>query len=325
MTTTSSLRQITVPPEADGQRLDKWLTTVLGGPRAGVQHHIAAGQVMLGGKPVKKNHTVKSGEIFTAMTLPPPPVSTLVPQDIPLNVVHEDEAVCVINKPAGLVVHPGAGNPDGTLANAVAFRFKNLSDVGGPLRPGIVHRLDKDTSGLLLVAKTNAAHRFLSRQLADRTLSRVYWALVWGTPDPAQGEIEKRLGRHPGDRTKITVDPEGRYALTKYRVLRSWDFASELELELATGRTHQIRVHLNSNGHPVLGDEIYGGKKTEMTRLPAVYRPRAAGMYRALTRLCLHARALKFIHPDSGKELRFTAPLPPELQAVIKSLGKPAG
>ena len=310
--TTDTVEGLTVraAPHDAGERLDKLLAG--GSPelsRSRIKSLILAGQVASGGATITDpSYRVKPGESF-AITVPAPVAALPRGQDIALTVVHEDSALIVIDKPAGMVVHPGPGNPDATLVNAlISHCGDSLSGIGGVLRPGIVHRLDKDTSGLMVAAKTDAAHRALSEQFATRTLSRIYLALVRGLPNPSQGVITGNIGRSPANRKKMAVldedRPGGRHAVTHYRVLKSLHGpTSLLECRLETGRTHQIRVHLTHRGHPLIGDRLYGGAK-------APPFPRQA----------LHAYKLAFIHPDSGRKMRFEIALPEDMQALIDSL-----
>ncbi len=293
-----------------GERLDKLLAG--GTPdlsRSRIKSLILAGQVASGGATITDpSYRVKPGESFT-VTVPEPVAPVPRGQDIALAVVHEDSALIVIDKPAGMVVHPAPGNPDATLVNAlISHCGDSLSGIGGVLRPGIVHRLDKDTSGLMVAAKTDAAHRTLSEQFATRTLSRIYLALVRGLPNPSKGVISGNIGRSPANRKKMAVLDEGRAggrpAVTRYRLLKSLAGpTSLLECRLETGRTHQIRVHLTHKGHPLIGDKLYGGAKAP-----------------PFVRQALHAYKLAFLHPDTGKTMRFEVALPEDMRALIESL-----
>ncbi len=260
----------------------------------------------------------KVGETYEILV--PPPVEA-VPQAQPmdLEILYEDAFLLVLNKPPGLVVHPGAGNWDGTLVNALLAHCKgSLSGIGGVARPGIVHRLDKNTSGLLVAAKNDLAHQKLTAQFADRSLSRVYQALVWGVPSPVQGEIEGAIGRHPRARQKMAVVARGgKEALTHYKVLEVFGtLASLVECRLATGRTHQIRVHMESIGHPVVGDPVYGSRR----RAKVTGEKGVVALLEAFPRQALHAGEIKFIHPKTCKGLKFQAPLPEDLKSLIKTV-----
>jgi 23S rRNA pseudouridine1911/1915/1917 synthase len=290
---------------------------------------ILSGQVAVDGVTIRDpNHRVNAGGAIT-LTVPPAIDDAAAPENIPLDIVFEDDALVVLNKPAGLVVHPAAGNRTGTLVNAlIAHCGNSLSGVGGVKRPGIVHRLDKDTSGLLVVAKTDRAHLALSRQFADhgRTgrLRRGYLAFVWGAPVRPRGTIDKPVGRHPHAREKMAVREGGRSAVTHWEVLERYPgidgtpVASLIACRLETGRTHQIRVHLASIGHPLLGDEVYGaGFKTKANQLPAPARK----ALEALARQALHAHMLHFEHPLDGKHLEFRLELPGDLVCLHHSIG----
>jgi 23S rRNA pseudouridine1911/1915/1917 synthase len=319
-----------------GQRLDLFLRASLPAfSRTRLQALIKEGRVSLGGATIEDvKYPVKPGDRFD-ISVPPVVSATPQAQALPLNVVYEDDALIVIDKPAGLVVHPGAGNVDRTLVNAlIAHCGESLSGIGGVARPGIVHRLDKDTSGLLVVAKTDHAHRALSEQFADhgRTgeLERGYLALVWGTPPRPRGTIDAPLGRHPTSRTKMAIvgeDKGGRVAVTHYEVIDTFGvkrgergpepIASLLECWLETGRTHQVRVHLASIGTPLIGDAVYGpGFKSKLRTLPEPAQARVA----KLNRQALHAATLAFVHPMSGSLLKFNSPLPDDLAQIVHAL-----
>lgn len=311
-----------VPADAAGARLDRWLAMSLPAfSRSRLQGLIAAGDLMLDGQlATDSGHKLKAGQLVV-LKVPPPTPAEPIAQDIPLDIIYEDADLIVINKPAGLVVHPAAGHEDGTLVNAlIAHCGASLSGIGGVRRPGIVHRLDKDTSGILVVAKNDHAHKELSAQFADhgRTgpLERAYLALVWGMPKRAHGTINAAIDRSTKNREKMAIVPDGRgrEAITHYEVLETYPagsnepIASLLRCELETGRTHQIRLHLAHIGHPVMGDMVYGpGFATKAARLPA--GPRAA--LAALDRQALHAAMLGFAHPVSG-EARIHEVDPPE-------------
>jgi 23S rRNA pseudouridine1911/1915/1917 synthase len=317
-----------VTPDEAGKRLDKFLSECLPGiSRAAVQTLLRSGYVADARSATIKDgaRRVKPGEVYDVVVPEPQPAAP-APEPIALDVVHEDKSLIVIDKPAHLVVHPAAGHASGTLVNAlIAHCGDSLSGIGGVKRPGIVHRLDKGTSGLLVVAKTDAAHAGLAQQFAahgaDRRLERAYLALVWGKPPRLRGTIEARLARSQSNRTKIAVvkGAAGRHAVTHYEVLKTFAprgaaTISLLRLRLETGRTHQIRVHLAHIGHPVVGDPVYGsGFKAKAETLPG--GARAAVM--SLKRQALHAAQLCFEHPLTGKKLRFESPLPEDLAAVL--------
>lgn len=298
-------------------RLDKALAEATDLSRERVKALIGEGKVELDGQVATSASTkVKAGSSFL-IHLPPPSDPQALPQDIPITVVYEDEHLVVVDKPAGMVVHPAAGNPDGTLVNALLHHCKGqLSGIGGVARPGIVHRIDKDTSGLLVVAKSDAAHEGLAKQFADHSLERAYLAVCGGHPSPPSGTVDARLGRSDRDRKKMAVLPDdstrGKHAVTHYKTLERLDNAALIECRLETGRTHQVRVHLASIGHALIGDPVYG-------RTPAAIRP----ILKALDfhRQALHAARLGFIHPVTGNRLSFASELPDDMRELIDQLG----
>jgi len=312
----SRLKSLAVRPEDAGRRLDVWLAAALPGlSRARVQALVAAGHVRLDGGRCRPSARLRTGQ-SVSVDVPAPVPAGPEPEDIPLDVVYEDARLLVVNKPAGLVVHPGAGAPRGTLVNALLRHVRDLSGVGGVLRPGIVHRLDRGTSGLLVVAKDDEAHRALARQFAGRAVEKEYLALVLGLPAPRSGTVAAPVGRDPVHRRRMSVRaPRGREARTDYRVVETFDGASLLRVRIHTGRTHQIRVHLASIGHPVAGDPTYGG-----TRAPPSRRAAAREALLSLGRPALHAARLAFVHPASGEPLAFEAPLPADLAATLERL-----
>ncbi len=300
------LLQITA--EESGERIDALLARILPElSRSAAQRLLEEGRVLLGARPVKKNYKCAAGDRF-AVSLPEAAEDLpLVPQNIPLDVVFEDGDVIVVNKPRGLVVHPAPGHPDGTLVNALLFHCgESLSGVGGEKRPGIVHRIDMDTSGLIIAAKNDFAHQALSRQLADRSLSRVYEAVVRGAFREDAGTVDRPIGRHPTDRKRMAVtEKNSRPAVTHWEVLARYKGYTHIRCRLETGRTHQIRVHMASLGHPLLGDAVYGAPSPD----------------KGLEGQCLHARELKFIHPRSGEPVHLETPLPDYFLAVLARLG----
>jgi 23S rRNA pseudouridine1911/1915/1917 synthase len=305
-----------VAQRSDRARLDRFLAeTMPAFSRSRLKALIETGQVSISGETITEPaYRVKPGQAIT-LSVPPPVDDTPRGQDIPLAIAYEDDDLIVIDKPAGLVVHPAPGNPDRTLVNAlIAHCGESLSGIGGVRRPGIVHRLDKDTSGLIVAAKHDAAHHGLAAQFATRRLSRTYQAVVWGTPRPPAGEISGNIGRSPRNRKKMAVvRAGGKTAITTYRTLRALGAVwSLLECRLQTGRTHQIRVHLAARGHSVVGDPLYGGRTGRGNLDEGV---RAA--LTACRRQALHAVALGFTHPVSGATLRFESPLPADIQRLI--------
>lgn len=317
-------RTVKVSDEEAGQRLDKVLAAGAEGlSRARVQALLDAGHVRLAGEAVNTAaRKVKAGEIYE-IDVPPPEEATPAAQDIPLDIAYEDDALIVINKPADLVVHPAAGNHDGTLVNALLAHCGDaLSGIGGVRRPGIVHRLDKETSGLMVVAKNDAAHHGLSAQLSTRTLTRVYYAIVWGVPSPAQGRIETRIGRHKTNRKKMAVlEGGGKDAITDYRVVENFGLmASLVECRLKTGRTHQIRVHMSHIGHPLAGDPLYG-KASPAKFLRQMKAPEdAAQALMDFKRQALHAAQLEFIHPIGENKVSLRADMPEDMQGLLQIL-----
>lgn len=286
---------LTVAPEEETLRLDVLLSRrVEGLTRSAAQRLLEEGKVSLQGRPLKKNHRLRAGEALE-LCLPDPVPTDARPQDIPLDIVYEDADVAVVNKPRGMVVHPAPGNPDGTLVNALlAHCGQSLSGVGGAIRPGIVHRIDKDTSGLLIIAKNDRAHLALSAQLKDHTLSRVYEAVAIGSLKEDRGTVDAPIGRSLRDRKKMAVVSDGRRAVTHYEVLARYPGYTHLRCQLETGRTHQIRVHMAYLGHPLAGDPVYGPKSDPYQ----------------LGGQCLHARELTFVHPTTGQTVHLTCPLP---------------
>ncbi|MGH6619419.1 MAG: RluA family pseudouridine synthase [Alphaproteobacteria bacterium] len=325
----------TVPPAEAGARLDRFLAvalapTVAALSRSRIKALLHEGMVRKDGATITDpSHRVKPGERYR-VTLPPPADATARPQNIALTIVYEDADLLVVDKPAGLAVHPGAGQPDSTLVNALlAHCGDSLSGVGGVRRPGIVHRLDKDTSGLIVVAKNDETHHALAAQFAGRTIDRAYLALVWGVPVPAVGRIEGNIGRHPQHRTKMAVVGAGRgkMAATHYRVLRRFGeganpVASLVECRLETGRTHQIRVHMAHIGHPIIGDPVYGRRATALSKtLAPGTAPGTAQAIHAFSRQALHARLIGFDHPRTGSRLKFESEPPNDMRDLIRALG----
>ena len=301
-----------------GVRADVFAAQVTGLSRSAAARLMEEGHITLEGKTVTKNTKLCEGDVLS-VELPEPEPSEALPENIPLDIVYEDEDIIVVNKPVGMVVHPAAGNPNGTLVNARLYHCGDqLSGIGGVIRPGIVHRIDKDTSGLLVVAKNDAAHLSLSEQLKTHTVSRVYEAIALGNIKTDAGTVNAPIGRHPTDRKKMAVvRGEGlsaREAITHYTVVERFGSMTYVRCELETGRTHQIRVHLSSIGHPLLGDSVYGGANT---RFEADHRALITGQ-------CLHAGKLKLIHPTTQKPMQFEAPMPKEMQKLLDILRRQA-
>jgi 23S rRNA pseudouridine1911/1915/1917 synthase len=308
-----TLHQLTVPEDTAGLRLDRFLASVLGThSRSQIQRLIEDGRVQVGGRTAKSNQAVKPGQVVS-LEIPEPVASLIEAENLPLPIVYDDRDLVVVDKPAGMVVHPAAGHAGGTLVNALLHHVRDLSGIGGEQRPGIVHRLDRGTSGLMVVAKHDASHDELARQFHDREVEKEYIALVWGTVQAGR-RIDDPIGRDPADRKKMSArSRRSREAVT--RIVGAEHFGRVLTLAqvaIQTGRTHQIRVHLSAIGHPIVGDSVYGG-----------VRRRVAGDVRAVTRLerpFLHAARLAFSHPTDGRRLEFTSALPDDLQRVLDDL-----
>ena len=299
------VRAFTVDETAAGERLDKFLSTVCPDlTRSAAARVIEEGGVLLDGAPGNKKDKLRPGT-RVELRLPEPKPMEVLPEHIPLDVVYEDDDVIVVNKPTGLVVHPAPGHPDGTLVNALLHHCgDSLSGIGGEKRPGIVHRIDRDTSGLIIAAKNDAAHLALSAQLKDHSLSRTYECLVTGNMKQDSGTVDAPIGRSSADRKKMAVVPTGRRAVTHWEVVARYPGVTHLRCRLETGRTHQIRVHMAYIGHPILGDTVYGAKKP----VPG------------LTGQCLHAAGLRFVHPRTGEPVELHCPLPPEFTAMLQKL-----
>ena len=298
-----------IAPDDVGKRLDIFISEANGVTRSAAQRLIENELVTVNDHPAAKNYRLRAGdEVETE--LPEPVPLDAEPQDIPLDIVYEDADLLVVNKPKGMVVHPAPGNPDGTLVNALLWHIRDLSGINGVMRPGIVHRIDKDTSGLLIVAKNDAAHLALAEQIKAHSFEREYQAIVVGTPRDECGIIDAPIGRNPRDRKKMAVVPNGRPARTYYRLLERFDGFSHLSLTLETGRTHQIRVHMAHIGHPVMGDEVYGANRTRFEKLAA----------RLISGQCLHAKRIGFVHPTTGEFLRFDSELPEYFTELLRLL-----
>ena len=293
--------------ESKNQRLDAFLASSLDGlTRSQATRLIESGEVAVNGRAVSKSYKLAGGEDI-AVTLPEPEPVETVPQDIPLDVVYEDADVIVVNKPSGMVVHPAPGHPDGTLVNALLYHCAGtLSGIGGALRPGIVHRIDRDTSGLIIAAKNDAAHQYLSAQLADHTLARTYECIVVGALREDRGTVDAPIARHPTGRKRMAVVAGGREAVTHWEVIARYPGYTHVRCRLETGRTHQIRVHMAYIGHPILGDTVYGAKK----EVPG------------LTGQCLHAVGLRFLHPRTHEVVELSCPLPEEFTRMLQKIRK---
>jgi 23S rRNA pseudouridine1911/1915/1917 synthase len=307
------------PPEAQDQRIDLFLAAQFNtASRSAIQRAISDGKILVNAQQIKPSHRLSAGELIVG-TIPQAPPIEAQAENIPLDIVYEDDSLIVINKPAGMVTHPGAGVKSGTLANALVYHLQqqaaDLPKRGGVSRPGIVHRLDAGTSGLLVAAKTDQAHLSLAAQFEARTVNKLYTALVYGQVEKDEGSIDAPIGRDPRSRVKMAVVKDGRVALTLYRVAERFAEFSRLEVEIKTGRTHQIRVHLAQLKHPIVGDTTYDGGRANQLK-DAKLRASIAKLQRPF----LHAARLSFAHPVSGERLEFTAALPPDLQAFLALL-----
>lgn len=301
-------RILTATPAHAGERIDRWLTDQLEElTRSAIQELLAQGAVHCAGRPLKKNYRLTGHEIITVQ-LPELREVDITPEDIPLDIMYEDADIVVVNKPRGMVVHPAAGNWSGTLVNALMFHCgDSLSGINGEHRPGIVHRIDKDTSGLLVVAKNDAAHRDLAAQIAAHTARREYQAVVVGSPREDEGTIDKPIARHKADRKRMAIVEGGREAITHYMVCKRYRGYTHMAFRLETGRTHQIRVHMASIGHPIVGDPVYGLKKDRFSDIGGQ---------------CLHAARLTLVHPRTGESMQFDAPLPDYFIEILRKLEK---
>jgi 23S rRNA pseudouridine1911/1915/1917 synthase len=310
---------IVIPAGQKKERLDVYLTShVENATRTKVQEAIRKGEVVVNGKIVKVSYPVAPADVIhVELSTPEPP--EVLPEKIPLDIVFEDDYLLVVNKPAGMVTHPAYKHYSGTLVNALLDHSQSLSQPH-PLRPGIVHRLDKDTSGLLVVAKDETTHQKLSRQFADKTTEREYWAIVWGIFKEPAGVIEASLGRSKSDRKKVAVVKEGKHALTDFEVMKQFEYLALLRLHLRTGRTHQIRVHLAHIHHPVLGDETYGGRKIMTSGIEGKKKAEVANLLEKISRQALHAKQLGFVHPVTKEMMRFDSDLPDDMKRVLEFL-----
>ena len=324
------VRRFRIREEDEGERLDRFVPRALEDlSRNRAQGLIAEGMVLVDEAVKRPGYRLRIGDRISVQV--PEPVELVArPEDLPLTMVHEDADLLVVDKPAGMAVHPAPGSPSGTLVNALLHHCRDLSGINGVLRPGIVHRLDRGTTGLLMVAKNDAAHRGLAGQLESRSVERRYTALVWGSP-PREGAVDAPLDRSPSDRKRMAVVEGGRSAVTRFRRLRELAFLSLLELRLETGRTHQIRAHLQHLGHPVFGDPVYGGR-VRVRGIDPRHRPAAGRLLEGLDRQALHAASLGFAHPRTGEELRFESPLPEDMartlggaQELLQVCGSPTG
>lgn len=306
-----SFQHISVRVQEAGERIDIFLAGKTGITRSQIQKLMEQGNVFVNDKPVNQNYRIRTNDLIS-LSIPEKQDEGLIPENIPVDIFYKDEHLVVVNKPAGMVVYPAAGHSQGTLMNALAYHCGKLSAVGGPLRPGVVHRLDKDTSGLMVVALDDVAYYSLADQFKQRTINRRYLVLIYGNLKEDTGEIALRIGRSESDRKKMSTSVrKGKEAVTRWKVLKRFNHAALIEAKLGTGRTHQIRVHFASIGHPVLGDRTYG-KKTEIEA--------KANKKIFFPRQMLHAERLDFIHPITGEQLEFSSPLPEDMAEKIEEL-----
>ena len=318
---------VIVPTDLEPVRLDKYLAALprLDLSRAFIQNMAAKGLITVAGKPVDKKLKLKGGEIIKLL-IPPPEVPDLTPENIPLEIAYDDDHLAVINKPAGLVVHPAPGNPNHTLVNALLHHFGKLSHDAEGLRPGIIHRLDKNTSGLLLVAKTDSVARRLRQQLSERKITKIYYAVTCGHMPHDSGTIDQPIGRSIKDRKKMIVtNLKSREAITRYKVLNRYRINDLVEINLVTGRTHQIRVHLTHMNRPVLGDAEYGGRQTWLKGIEPTEKRTGRALLEIIDRQALHAKSLTFTHPVTDEEISVTSELPDDMARLIRRLEEKQG
>lgn len=293
-----------VSNETAGQRIDKWLSENIEDlSRSSVQKLLKENNILINSHAVSKNYKLRADDIID-INIPEPEILDVAPQNIPVDIVYEDDDLLVVNKPKGMVVHPAAGNPDGTLVNALLYHCKGrLSSINGVIRPGIVHRIDKNTSGLLIVAKTDKAHTHLAEQIKNHSFTREYMGIVCGRMNDAEGTVDAPIGRHKINRKKMAVtETNSKNAITHYKVLEVFDKYSLLKFVLETGRTHQIRVHMSYIGHPILGDDVYGKA------------------FKGIDGQCLHAKKIGFVHPSTGKYMEFDSELPEYFEKILKKV-----
>lgn len=312
--------RILVPEHKSKERIDIFLTREIAEvSRSQIQKAIKEGCITVDGKHVRANHQVQPSEQID-IVIPKPCPPDVLPEPIPLNILFEDDHLIIVNKPAGMVVHPAYGHASGTLVNALMAHCDALSKVNDPTRPGIVHRIDKDTSGLLVVAKSDRVHRHLARQFGEKKVQREYRALVWGRIKKGSGTVETLLSRSLKDRRKITVSGKGKSAVTHFQVIERFAFTSFLKLVLETGRTHQIRVHLAHLGNPVFGDQTYGGRSRQLGGLNQLRMQQAIALLELMPRQALHAKTLGFQHPATKKQVFFDSDLPEDMAQVLQKL-----
>jgi 23S rRNA pseudouridine1911/1915/1917 synthase len=309
--------ELVIPEDSPPERIDKFLASQLEHiSRTRIQQLIDEDLIRVNGSSLKSNHIVAPGDQIE-ITIPEAQKTEIIAEEIALDIVYEDDYLLVVNKSAGMVVHPAFGHTGGTLVNALLYHCRDLSGINGELRPGIVHRLDKDTSGLLVVAKADETHRQLSEQFSNRTIDRTYLAILWGAFARKQGRIETSYGRSQTNRKKMSVLSEGKIAITTYKILEEFPLLSLAELKLETGRTHQIRVHMAHLGHPVFSDYVYGGRNRHLSILPNKEKLLASQYLECLPRHALHAQILGFVHPATGERLSFSSSIPDDISALL--------
>ncbi len=304
-------------------RIDKYLMDRLpNASRNKIQNGIEVEAILVNDKPTKSSYKIRPGDVIVVSLPEPPRENVVVPEDIPLNIVYEDEEFLIVNKPAGMVVHPAHSNWTGTLVNALAFHFKNLpTHRNGEIRPGLVHRIDKDTSGLLVIAKTEYAMTHLAKQFFDHSIERTYYALVWGVPNPEQGTVHEFIGRSNKDRKVMMVHPadseHAKEAITHYSTLKAMRYVSLIKCNLETGRTHQIRIHMKHKGHPLFNDATYGGDKIIKGTTFTKYKQFVDNCFKIIPRQALHAKSLGFIHPRTKKFIQFDSEIPEDMMSAV--------
>jgi 23S rRNA pseudouridine1911/1915/1917 synthase len=315
--------EFTITHGQQPERIDIYLShSIENVSRTKIQKAIDADSVWVNGKTTKASYLVQPGDVI-AIEFPRTPKQDAIPEDIPLDIVYEDDDLLIVNKPPGMSVHPGHGIYSGTLVNALLYHCNVLANASDPIRPGIVHRIDKDTSGLLVAAKNDHAHRFLARQFMKKTTLREYWAIAWGIMKKPSGLLEGNIGRDPRDRKKFCVIKTGKPAVTEYEVIEEFEFLSLLKLHLQTGRTHQIRVHLSTINHPIFGDATYGGRNIVYGGNASKYRQHVENLLEIMPRQALHAKTLGFVHPTTKEKVFFNSELPADMKKLIKQLKKP--
>lgn len=311
-----------VAPHQERERLDRFLARQVGDlSRSKIQEMIGRSLITINGKTVRSSTLINPGDTIR-IEYPTPPPARALPEPIPLDIIYEDDFLIALSKPPGMVVHPAHGNREGTLVNALLYHANTLSQVGGEFRPGIVHRLDKETSGFMIVAKSDLVHHALANQFSKRQVSKEYHAVVWGIFPKPSGIIEAPLGRHPKDRKSFAVVKQGKESQTEYRMLETFDFLSLVSLRPRTGRTHQLRVHMAHVQHPIFGDSVYGGRNKRLGALTRTQRATAARYLESMPRVALHSRSLRFSHPISRKPMEIICPWSDDFRTLVETVRK---